>query len=127
MLRSYMSRLPTLSAQRELHESKTNEARMLREKEVSDMRVSTLEHELRAVQGEALKYKAVAMDCDARVKVQHETITALKAQVRLGPEAQGQGRGTTSCHPCGTVSVVAWFVGAFALLLSRCQVCRHQN
>ncbi len=80
---------------------------MLREKEVSDMRLSTLEHELRAAQGEALKYKAVAMDCDARVKVQHETITALKAQVRLGPEAQGRGRETLQCHLCGTV-----FVGA---------------
>ncbi|GFR39671.1 hypothetical protein Agub_g142 [Astrephomene gubernaculifera] len=68
--------------QRDLYEARTIEARMLREKEISDMRVATLEHDLRAAQSDVLKSRASAVDSEARIKVQHETIVALQAQAR---------------------------------------------
>eukprot|EP00198_Chlamydomonas_reinhardtii_P000344 XP_001689679.1 predicted protein [Chlamydomonas reinhardtii] len=70
---------------RELNTSKTAEAKMIREKEVLDMRVATLETDLRAVQSDALKQRAAAVDSEARIKVQHETIMALQAQVKELP------------------------------------------
>ncbi|KAG2444934.1 hypothetical protein HXX76_001670 [Chlamydomonas incerta] len=71
--------------QRELNTSKTAEAKMIRDKEILDMRVSTLETDLRAVQSDALKQRAAAVDSEARIKVQHETIMALQAQVKELP------------------------------------------
>ncbi|KAG2448505.1 hypothetical protein HYH02_006396 [Chlamydomonas schloesseri] len=71
--------------QRELNTSKTAEAKMIRDKEVLDMRVAALEADLRAVQSDALKQRAAAVDSEARIKVQHETIMALQAQVKELP------------------------------------------
>lgn len=71
---------------------------MIREKEVLDMRVATLETDLRAVQSDALKQRAAAVDSEARIKVQHETIMALQAQVRAKGAARlgGRARGTAT-------------------------------
>lgn len=55
---------------------------MLREKEVLEMKVSNLEHDLRVTSSDATKSKAQVADSEVRVKVQHETIVALQTQVR---------------------------------------------
>ncbi|KAG2495568.1 hypothetical protein HYH03_006168 [Edaphochlamys debaryana] len=71
--------------QKELYESRTAEARMIKEKEVVDMRLAALEHDLRHSQAEALKYRAAVVDTEARIKVQHETIMQLQAQIKELP------------------------------------------
>ncbi|GIL65879.1 hypothetical protein Vafri_19521 [Volvox africanus] len=72
----------TSKLQRDLYDARTTETRMLREKEVLEMKVANLEHDLRVSQSDATKSKASAQDSEVKLKMQHETIVGLQAQAK---------------------------------------------
>ncbi|GLI60595.1 hypothetical protein VaNZ11_002742 [Volvox africanus] len=72
----------TSKLQRDLYDARTTETRMLREKEVLEMKVANLEHDLRVSHSDATKSKAAAQDSEVKLKMQHETIVGLQAQAK---------------------------------------------
>ncbi|GIL91135.1 hypothetical protein Vretifemale_18794 [Volvox reticuliferus] len=72
----------TSKLQRDLYDARTTETRMLREKEILEMKVANLEHDLRVSHSDATKSKAAAQDSEVKLKMQHETILGLQAQAK---------------------------------------------